>query len=94
MRLIEIEFIKDTYGPTGELLRYAGQRVRVDPMSMHSFVDVKKVARIAGDPSIIHADPEDLDDLDAPEAKKPAGRHKSTVTEPVDGDDTDDDNDD
>ncbi|MFV8242180.1 hypothetical protein [Mycolicibacterium peregrinum] len=93
MRLIEIEFIKDTFSPTGEPLRYAGQRVRVDPMSMRSFVDVKKVARIATDPAIVHAEAEDTE-VKAPEAKKPAGRPKPNMAEPVEGDDTDDADDD
>jgi hypothetical protein len=39
MRLVTIEFIKDTEK------RAAGQRLRVDPMSAESFVDRKKVAK-------------------------------------------------
>ncbi|WP_374159077.1 hypothetical protein ACEWX3_07595 [Mycobacterium sp. G7A2] len=54
MRLVEIEFTKDTYAKDEHGLevpqRHKGQRVRVDPMSARSFVDVKKVAKLVGKP--------------------------------------------
>lgn len=49
VRTVEVEFTEDTFGPDGDVRRSKGDRVYVDQMSAHSFVDVKKVARRVAD---------------------------------------------
>lgn len=48
MRLVTIEFTQDTKNADGDIVRTAGTVMRVDPMSAKSFVEVKKVAKLAG----------------------------------------------
>ena len=39
IRTVEIEFTEDTYGADGEIKRNKGDRMYVDKVSAHSFVD-------------------------------------------------------
>jgi hypothetical protein len=65
VRTVEVEFTEDTFGPDGDVRRSKGDRVYVDQMSAHSFVDIKKVARVpkrkkAAEPEIPPATTEEL----------------------------------
>lgn len=51
MRPVMIEFTQDTFGEDGDVKRAKGTRVRVDAMSAKSFVEVKKVAKLVGQPA-------------------------------------------
>lgn len=56
VRTVEVEFTEDTYGPDGDVRRSKGDRLYVDQMSAHSFVDVKKVARRVADGPLMATD--------------------------------------
>ena len=53
VRTVEVEFLEDTFGPDGDVKRSKGDRVYVDQMSAHSFVDIKKVARRVPDGPVL-----------------------------------------
>ena len=49
MKLVTIEFTQDTKDDEGNIVRSAGDKLRVDARSAKSFVEIKKVAKLAGD---------------------------------------------
>lgn len=51
MRLITIEFTSDVSNENGDVIRSAGQRMRVDAMTAKSYVEVKKAAKLVGQPA-------------------------------------------
>ena len=55
MKLVTIEFTQDTFtvDEVGDEVpvRSKGDRVRVDPVSAKSFVEIKRVAKIVGKPA-------------------------------------------
>ena len=69
-RMVEIEFTEDTFGADGDVKREKGARMRVDPVSAHSFVDIKKVARR-------------LDDAQPEPESKPAPAKRAKAKKPV-----------